>query len=333
MATLSANRVTEIDRAKGFAIFLVVVGHIATDTTPPGNEWFSELVYVIYSFHMPFFMYLSGFVMGRTFKELNSLSEYGRYVSARFWRLAPAFFLFAIIILSGKIIASNYMAVDNLPAGWWQGLLDILLVPGQSSAKSLWFVYVLFEFYVLFPILLILSGGRTLPIVLFGLVVHFLPGTPYLMIDWVFEYFVYFAIGIMIAKNYDSIIETFDRYLGLSLFVFFLSMSILYIDVHYLVARLVIGCLSIPALHALMRSELFKNSNVLLQWGLLSYPIYLMNTIAIGFTKGVLLKFYSWEGLNFLWIAPIIFIAGFYGPIIVKRYIFPYLPPLDRATN
>lgn len=53
------SRIHYIDRLKGFAILLVIMGHVygmALDLT-------NEIVYkVICSFHMPLFMFLSGLV-------------------------------------------------------------------------------------------------------------------------------------------------------------------------------------------------------------------------------------------------------------------------------
>ncbi len=283
---------------------------------------------------MPFFMYLSGFVMLYTFKPFPTVSAYSEYVFSRFKRLAPGFFCFAIIILAGKILASQVVHVDNQPAGIFQGILDIILTPGLSAAKGLWFVYVLFEFYLVVPLLLFIFGGRAIGVVVIGLLVHFLPSTPLFMLDGAFEYLVYFGIGATVAQYYMTIEPWLDRHRIILLVLFFVSFLMLeYSPLAYPVTKLIIGCLSIPALHALVRMTPFSNSKMLLGWGLVSYAIYLMNTIAIGFTKGVLLRFVSWDGTNFLFVAPILLLAGFYGPIVLKRYVFLYLKPLDRITS
>ena len=62
-------------------------------------------------------------------------------------------------------------------------------------------------------------------------------------------------------------------------------------------------------------------------WGLFktlgkyTFPIYLMNTAFIGLSKGVMLQFASWDGMNFLWFAPVLLAAGVAGPILVKRLL------------
>jgi len=329
-----STRLTEIDRAKGLVILLVVVGHLVAGEAPQGNAWFEQLVRIIYSFHMPLFMYLSGFVMLYTFKALDSKRSYFDYSFGKFKRLAPGFFCFAIIILAGKILASQYLLVDNQPAGMIQGVVDIIVTPGLSAAKGLWFVYVLLQFYLVAPLIIYVFGGRPIGIVIVGLAIHFLPSTPLFMIDGAFEYLVYFGIGATIAHNYATVEHWLDKNRVILLVLFSVSLFLLeYSPLAYPVNKLIIGCLSIPAIHALVRMAPFSNSTMLYNWGLVSYAIYLMNTIAIGFTKGVLLLFVSWDGTNFLFIAPILLLAGFYGPILVKRYIFPYIRPLDRITS
>ncbi|XOV81728.1 MAG: acyltransferase family protein [bacterium] len=327
-------RLTDIDRAKGLAIFLVVLGHIVAGDPPKHNEWFSELVRIIYSFHMPFFMYLSGFVMFFTFRRMEEVRDYFSYVSKKAFRIVPAFILFGIIILLGKLAVAPVLHVDNQPEdGFLQGVFDILLVPGQSAAKGLWFVYVLFEYYLVVPVLLFICGGRIWPLVVIGLALAFVTGPAIFMLEGAFEYLIYFSIGMLCASLLPKYHQILDKFLWVFLLAFLASLSLLYSTLPYPTAKLIIGLLSIPALHALVRVKPIASWEFLASWGLFSFAIYLMNTIAIGVAKGVTLKFVSWDGTNFLWIAPLIFLAGFLGPIIVKKYIFVYIKPLDRITD
>lgn len=328
------ERLTDIDRAKGLAIFLVVLGHIVTGDPPKANAWFGEVINIIYSFHMPFFMYLSGFVMFYTFKAMDDFKDYFHYVQKKAFRIAPAFILFGIIILLGKMALASILHVDNQPeAGFVQGVLDILLVPGQSAAKGLWFVYVLFEFYLVVPVLLFVFGGRIWPVIAIGAGLAFVSGPALFMLEGAFEYLIYFSVGMLAAGSLPKFHNVLDRYSWLFLLVFLASLTLLYSKVPYSTAKLIIGLLSIPALHALVRTAGLVRWEFLATWGLFSFAIYLMNTIAIGLAKGITLKFVSWDGTNFLWIAPLIFAVGFFGPIIVKKYIFVYIKPLDRITD
>ena len=58
------ERISFIDGLKGYAIILVVIGHVITYASPSdfGRSW---LFSFIYSFHMPLFLFLSGFLVYR----------------------------------------------------------------------------------------------------------------------------------------------------------------------------------------------------------------------------------------------------------------------------
>ena len=64
----TSKRLTYIDIAKGIGIVLVVLGHCIPDATSPTGisvpayRWLHD---VIYSFHMPLFFFLAGFMVSR----------------------------------------------------------------------------------------------------------------------------------------------------------------------------------------------------------------------------------------------------------------------------
>lgn len=51
------KRIVWIDILKGFAILLVIMGHVCQMRFPIAGKWLSD---IIYSFHMPLFLFLSG---------------------------------------------------------------------------------------------------------------------------------------------------------------------------------------------------------------------------------------------------------------------------------
>ena len=93
MQKIATSRLSDIDSAKGIAIFLVVLGHLTLKSRPDNIEWYIILESAIYKFHMYFFMFLSGFVMYYSFPVIGSRIEYTRYVKKKFIRLIPAFLL------------------------------------------------------------------------------------------------------------------------------------------------------------------------------------------------------------------------------------------------
>ena len=83
------RRLVEIDRVTGFAIFLVVLGHVVARQLPADNDWYGVLKFGIYLFHMPLFMFVSGLVFGHTHRPVTSLAEYRSWARKKIERLAP----------------------------------------------------------------------------------------------------------------------------------------------------------------------------------------------------------------------------------------------------
>ena len=105
-------------------------------------------------------------------------------------------------------------------------------------------------------------------------------------------------------------------------------------EVEQKAVMLPLGALSMPALHGAMRRiRPGLAQEMLLFFGRYSFMIYLGNTICIGLTKGVMLRFTPWDGAHFLFFAPLLLAAGLFGPVALKRYGFSNLPALDRLTD
>lgn len=332
MNNVSKKRLVDIDKAKGFAIFLVVAGHIVSGygKPPADNEWFQILTMGIYKFHMPFFMYLSGLIFYYTYPNLNSISGYIKYVIKKLRRLSFGYIFFASCIYLGKTGLSSIIHVDRVPANYYSEIYNLLFMPQESAGGSLWFIYVLMEMYIVFPLLLMLKT-RSIILLALGLVIYFLAMPHIFLLDRFVELFLFFALGIFVTRHYDQYLKFIDRYLLVLLALFALSFLAIPHISHKL-SILIIGLCSLPALHSLLRNKFFSSIPV---WGVLgtyTYSIYLMNTIFIGITKGVTLKLTTWDGLHFLIIGPILLLSGIYLPIFIKKYIFVKLPILDRAT-
>lgn len=311
---------------------LVVVGHIEARTPLYGADWYGVLKHWIYQFHMPFFMFLSGFVMEYTFRPMEVAGGYFNYARGKFMRLMPAFFVVAFLIVIGKTIASHLMHVDNVPQGVVDGLVDILIRPIYSSASSLWYIYVLFIFYLVFPFLRRLSENLAWPLLAIGVAayaVHY-DLTSFFALDRVAEYALFLVIGVVLARSFNEFFVFLDKFgwMALGLFV---AISLSY---HMLPnPRLVLGLVSIPALMFLVRLPGLNDSKLLLTCGKYVFVIYLLNTLFIGLVKGIGLKVMPWDGLNFLIYFPLLTAAGILLPIAFKKWVLVKWPPLDRITT
>lgn len=122
------TRLPYIDSLKGFAILLVVLGHVLQHYYPDGNFCYRA----IYSFHMPLFMFVSGYV---SYKAV----EWG-VVKKRAIQLLIPFFSYIFLKYGMDIVFGD--ADCSLPVF----LLHAILRPDAG----LWFLWALFYITILF---------------------------------------------------------------------------------------------------------------------------------------------------------------------------------------
>lgn len=337
---MARERLVDIDRAKGLAIALVVLGHVVAREPPKDAEWFERVKGVVYLFHMPFFMFLSGFVTYYAFKPLSSVRDYGTYVWRRFIRLIPAYLLFSIIVYLAKYYGGRVLHVDN-PVRSFEQFWDIFIRPGKSFSEYLWYVYVLFFLTAACAPLFALPMRRWAWFIAPCIGLAFLPMTEYLALDRFFFYLPFFLFGAVLAGRWKAVSQSLDRLGAMSLAAFLAALILCYLvltDMQESVAghwyanapKLLMGALSIPALLALVRHPAASRWTLLSTLGDYTFPIYLMNTLAIGGVKGVMLKWVSWDGWMFLLFLPILFIAGIAIPVLIKRHVIRRVRVLNQ---
>lgn len=325
----NAVRLLDIDRAKGLAILLVVFGHVVAREPPLGNEWYTWAKDAVYAFHMAFFMFLSGVVFFLRAKPLSDIKAFGEFTRKRFMRLMPAYFLFAGIVFVGKLGAQYFVHVDN-PANDLSAFLHIALFPMKSVSAFLWYIYVLFLFYLAGMMFLTVTRGRIWPMLLFGVLLQFLEPMQLFGLGQFFKYFLFFVIGGFAIRYWQNYTAWLDRF-----WPFALGVLVIFViaDGHRGNGWIIAALLSIPALHGLCRRD-FIGGKILYYLGTLSFSIYLMNTISIGLVKAVMLKFLTWDGINFpLIFFPSLMAAGLLIPIALKKVLFHRLPRLDSVTS
>lgn len=327
------GRLGDIDMAKGLAIALVVWGHIVAGTQPLDNAWYTGSQELVYLFHMPFFMFLSGVVAGYGYRPLAGLGPWGGYVRTKMVRLMPAYALIAVVIVAGKLLASRFVYVDNLPPSLLQGIWDVFFQPNKSSSKSLWFIYVLFLFYLTIHGWMLLVRQRAAWLVACGLILELVPAPEFLLLDRYCKFFLFFVIGLNAGQCYDAARQYIDRYGGWCCALFAAALALAMLDLIG-AGKVVCGLLAIPALmFGIRRLRAAGRGAWLLYLGGYSFVIYLLNTICIGVVKGIGFKIVQWDGPVFLLYAPALFIGGLFIPILIKRHIFSRMPWLDRITR
>ena len=128
-----SNRNLYIDIVKGIAIILVVYGHCIEYYSTEylnGNFFYSDLIHkIIYSFHMPLFMLVSGYLFYGSIRKHLWLCNF----QSRFTKLLLPIFLWNSLYL---IIRNSFDFIDGKPV--------ILKEEILSYFTALWFLWALF---------------------------------------------------------------------------------------------------------------------------------------------------------------------------------------------
>ena len=330
------RRLIEVDRVTGFAIFLVVVGHLVARQPPAGNEWYVSLKFYIYEFHMPLFMFMSGLIFQYTSTPITSLSEYGQWAIKKIGRLAPGFLLVGFSVTLGKDLFGSVIHVDNSQNSLVDGLVRLFLFPTESDAASLWYIYVLLEFYVLFPLALLASRQRHAVLFVVVVAMHcvhlFVRLPPLFALHDAFEFALYFWLGAMTCAHFDRLMALLERrgpLFGLAFLASFGSTSFLW----WTHSQTIVGLASIPAMLWLIGTNQGRIGSICAFLGRYTFVIYLLNTIAIGLTKGIMLKILPWDGPAFYLYFVVLLTAGLGAPILAQQWVFSRHPTVARIMN
>lgn len=89
------NRIYFLDYVKGILALLVVLGHVITLKYTYGDYWNSYSTWVIYSFHMPLFIAISGYLTGKEIDILN----YKQFIKKKAQRLLYPWLSITIILI------------------------------------------------------------------------------------------------------------------------------------------------------------------------------------------------------------------------------------------
>ena len=319
------NRRLDLDRAKGMAILFVVFGHIVARADPQNVFWYEPVRRAIYTFHMPFFLYLSGIAAAFSGALFLPPEKWPALARSRCRRLLVPFLLLGTAIVLGKCLAARFIFVDNRPAGVAPGLENLFWHTAKSPAISVWYLFVLFVLSVVAPVLVRAGHGGMRWLLAFMLLLYFLPLPQYVYLDHISRYAVYFAIGAYAGSRDTGWTRFVDRSWHPCLAVFAAALAgvaCFGAGVPEKIFLLPIGLISLPALHGLVRNAALASAPVFLWLGRNSFMIYLFNTICIGLVKGVLLRVTSWDGSHFLPFAVVLMLSGCLGPILLRRAVF-----------
>lgn len=133
----------------------VVIGHAPLDGITDGPLWVAILYKFAYSFHMPLFMLVSGWLFYRTRLNINDSIwggqkwTYVQIVKDKASRLLLPGFVFSIVAYCVKILFPG--EVDRQTGLSFQDISHSFLYPYDNPLRELWFIVTLFWLMMLAP--------------------------------------------------------------------------------------------------------------------------------------------------------------------------------------
>lgn len=204
------GRLLTFDIAKAICIILVVVGHYYPDNSP---GWYKNIHDIIYSFHMPLFMFASGYIYMFTWKE----QPYSRFLLKKVKRLLIPYLSASILIITLKLASQHGNALVENPVTW-MSYIRMFYYP--EAGFFLWFIIALWWMFVLVP--LFRTKKQRLVLFMLAIILHYLPieATSILCLQQVKTMLVFFMLGVVIAdySKVRGLIIRINGAIGLALF-------------------------------------------------------------------------------------------------------------------
>lgn len=315
------NRIISLDIAKAICIILVVVGHYVPDNSP---IWYVMLHDVIYTFHMPLFMFASGYVYIATKKEI----AYGDFLLRKVKRLMLPYFTTSVIVIIIKLFTQGSMRVDN-PVTIFS-FVEMFYMP--VAGYFLWFIWALWWMFVF--VSLFKRKQSHIVIFVLGGALYFIPvGLPYVFCLKQFSgMLIFFMLGVLVFEN-----DWLHRFFKELNWIKVVSASVAFVLVQFLyltnktesrISLLILAFIGIWFVIEIAKVVCSNWTDVCEEYSLMwvaqsSYIIYLFHTTFEGFTKAVLRKlpFDSSVWYVFIPMTVLVIFSGVILPMLLHRFI------------
>lgn len=253
------------------------------------------LVKVIYMFHMPLFMFASGFIYAATRRP----TPYREFVAKKFRRLMVPYFATSVIVITIKLAMSGVLPVDHPVT--WHTYIEILYLP--SAGYFLWFIWALWWMMMLIP--LFRSGrGRVLLLAASAILYFCCDSFPEVFCLRQTARFMIFFVGGTVVSDYmrhrgiTRFSET-SQWCSIALFAALAAYILVsglrgYGPAAEAIITLAVNvagiAMSLSLASLFLRTASRRHVGVTLSIASASYIIYLFHTTFEGFAKGAISK-------------------------------------------
>lgn len=202
-------RLAEYDMMKTWGILLVVLGHVTNMYKPNGlvalaecpemMEWISGL---LYSFHMPLFVFVSGAVFAYQTEVMGKEVPFSQLIKKKCWRLLLPYLFWAFAVMLPLMVCCGFR--ENI---WDYAYRGLFL---SQDSRHLWFVLMLFEVFVLFWAMRRAIRSLRLPlwsVIIVSLVLYLSSNQlPYVFqLNMMLRYQFWFSLGYVFMMHRESV--------------------------------------------------------------------------------------------------------------------------------
>ena len=146
---------------QGFSMLLVVIGHITLTNVPrdPSTPSATGIETAIYTFHMPLFIFISGWLFFYTC--IRKEKSYKDVLVSKLKRLAIPFLAFTLVTTLLKIAFPQLMhrVVDV------EEIINTFVLFSSNPLGEMWFLVVLFELMLLYPVYKFVLKSKTATVI------------------------------------------------------------------------------------------------------------------------------------------------------------------------
>ena len=310
-----AKKLSLITLMQMIGCFLVILGH-SYPFVVDIPFWAEKLQHFIYDFHMPLFVWCSGYLMFAT----NQTEKYSfkDYLLRRIKHILVPYFVFSLIAVVPKILLSPFLN-DTLSFDALQ-IIRSFLVPRDSVWGHFWFLPMIFFINILGYVILKskkLLALKILIITLLSAAMFFLPQiTGWFSINDIVHFGFYFMLGIVCAKYNCLTTNKFSHLLAGTLLTLSIALFVFtknQIAVKFIISILMVFSVFLFSFEISKRFEINKKSVFAQTYSILilSWPCQLV--IEIVLERLLNASFYI--------IFPAMLIVGIFMPIAIIKAI------------
>lgn len=309
---------------QGWAMLLVVVGHTKfVDFSTNEIYAFCQITSkIIYSFHMPLFMFISGGLL--YLSRMQKKWKYKQIITDKLKYLGMPYVFFITLTFLLKYAGNPYMKrkVDFSLQDFFMSFID----PGNSPLKEMWFIATLFTLMMFYPVYQLTVRKKKYEVMLIAISILFFftpdpiseDGINILNIAGLHTYMIFFVCGILFFKY--QIYNILGSWYWLAVLCMLFCVSFLFYKIPIITALLGIG-MSFSLCKTISRffPELFS-----------SFRDYTFQIFLIGIFPQMFVELFLWKKLQ----SPNFFIPIYLLSILLAIYSSVFIAKLiQRSKN